>query len=1219
MEFTNGQGMTVRVQFKAHPMVGRWTRSDVEAGQTVGDVVASLADPEKAWRVLLTRDGVTREIDPAEHVLKLMDGDELVIRPSVGFQLALGALSSVLIGAGLSATAATIVAAGLIAAVSIGAYLLVNKLFGADTDPKKLRQDKANPTISGVFNAVPEPGAALPVVFGRINMAPMKSATGYTHMKGQQAFRVERMTWGPGPVALESLKIGTTSIDKFQDVEVQFRNVDETLTRAALPGLDDMDVEFLNDGDPMTLYTRDIFEDQDGARLEEDVRVIRTTPANTRAATVRFFFDGLVNVTGQNQKKQRKVRVRVSYREAGTSEWTVHTIKTYKNKTTARFWLGERIVFPSVGEWDVSITRLTFDSDNTQVRDDAYLHSILSENPGSLPSPSGIAEVAIRIRATNQIQGQLDPINGVVKRMLPIWNGSSFSAPAVTRHPADAYIYALRGDLRKRPVDDDGIDLATIKAWKDAYPDWTFDYVHTGDTRLREFVRQILAPGLVVPGMMDGKHSLITDKSDQPPVQIFTPRNSSGASLDGSKPPEVHGLRIMFFSEDAGWEEDELVVYAPGYTELTANERYIETISVPGLVRGRGDDITNIAKFARYHLAQVFNRREEMRINVELDHLVVQRGDPVVYVSHMLRNSYCEGRIRELAVSGDDVTSISLDAESGLTDGTPVFIQVRGSSGVIQHFEAEVAGSGFTGVADSGVRDYPAGSFTIGDIEVGDLAIVYEAETEPRKWLVGEIGTDFRESAQLVLVDATQAPLDALDADLPEYDPKTLPVYEPIAPGFAIEYDGDQMVVVLFWSMVSPSDGQRYRVSLEDVLGNPIGVYEGADTTARFPVQDVFAEAFVARLYAQRPSGVWGREIEMPVNTATAFDAPDSVEGFGSRVVGDTITLTWDDGAANIDYYIVRFQPVTTGASWASAVPIVPKVRGTRVDVPAQNGTYLIKPVTFQDMEAIEAALVVVTSIANGLNVIETLDFHPTFDGTLSDGLAVTSGELVFASDTDLLTIADLVVIDDILTYGRTTLTATYEASDVVDLGEVDTARLSVEISATATLSSFDLLAEPDLLTLTDLLGGADGEWDATVQIATTDDDPSGSPTWSDWQDLVVGEYRARAFKARIELEVFNPQLVLTIAAFSLSVDMPDRIVRGADLTCTVSGYTVTFDPVFRVPPTVLIDGQGMATGDYSQVTGKSKSGFTVTFYDDADAAVERVFDYAAIGYGRED
>jgi len=48
----------------------------------------------------------------------------------------------------------------------------------------------------------------------------------------------------------------------------------------------------------------------------------------------------------------------------------------------------------------------------------------------------------------------------------------------------------------------------------------------------------------------------------------------------------------------------------------------------------------------------------------------------------------------------------------------------------------------------------------------------------------------------------------------------------------------------------------------------------------------------------------------------------------------------------------------------------------------------------------------------------------------------------------------------------------------------------------------------------------------------------------------------------------------------------------------------------------VGISASNLSSGDYYAITSKSASGFTITFYNSSDVAVDRTFDYVAKGYG---
>jgi hypothetical protein len=91
-----------------------------------------------------------------------------------------------------------------------------------------------------------------------------------------------------------------------------------------------------------------------------------------------------------------------------------------------------------------------------------------------------------------------------------------------------------------------------------------------------------------------------------------------------------------------------------------------------------------------------------------------------------------------------------------------------------------------------------------------------------------------------------------------------------------------------------------------------------------------------------------------------------------------------------------------------------------------------------------------------------------------------------------------------------------------------------------------------------------------------------------------------------------------TVTALSATIDMPDRVAKGNDITSGAGTYSVVFSPKFKEVRSVTIAAQNMQTGDYYEISGKTRSGFDVIFRNSAGTAVSRSFDYQAIGFGRE-
>ena len=84
----------------------------------------------------------------------------------------------------------------------------------------------------------------------------------------------------------------------------------------------------------------------------------------------------------------------------------------------------------------------------------------------------------------------------------------------------------------------------------------------------------------------------------------------------------------------------------------------------------------------------------------------------------------------------------------------------------------------------------------------------------------------------------------------------------------------------------------------------------------------------------------------------------------------------------------------------------------------------------------------------------------------------------------------------------------------------------------------------------------------------------------------------------------------------TVTVDMPDRIFSGNDITSGAGTKTVTFtNPYKSVNYAVGITGENMATGDFFVVENKTVNGFDVTFKNSSGSAVSREFDFIAKGF----
>lgn len=354
---------------------------------------------------------------------------------------------------------------------------------------------------------------------------------------------------------------------------------------------------------------------------------------------------------------------------------------------------------------------------------------------------------------------------------------------------------------------------------------------------------------------------------------------------------------------------------------------------------------------------------------------------------------------------------------------------------------------------------------------------------------------------------------------------------------------------------------------------------------------------------------------------------PQDVTGFSINVVGPNAYLTWEPVSdLDLSHYRIRHARETTGASYANSIDLVTKVPrpGVFASVPAMTGTYFIKAIDKIGNESLNPAeIVAIIDGIQGLNVVETITESPTFSGTKTEVNVTEDGYLVLDTSIDFDS-----ATGDFDDYpgdfdgggGTTSTEGTYYFSNTVDLGSVYTSRVTANITVDRLdyVNLFDD-AEGDFDTRTGLFDGDPntyGDTNVIFYISTTEDDPAGSPVWTDYRQFYVGDYKARAFRFKIVLSSENGDSSPRVKTLSVTVDMPDRVTSGDNIASGAGAYSVTFSPAFKTAPAIGIAAQNLQQGDYYAISSKSASGFTITFRNSSGTAVNRQFDWIARGYG---
>ena len=400
----------------------------------------------------------------------------------------------------------------------------------------------------------------------------------------------------------------------------------------------------------------------------------------------------------------------------------------------------------------------------------------------------------------------------------------------------------------------------------------------------------------------------------------------------------------------------------------------------------------------------------------------------------------------------------------------------------------------------------------------------------------------------------------------------------------------------------------------------------GISTGTRFELIDVQDGAtYDVRARAINRLGIRGAYATGQHQIVGKTAPPSDVTNFSVNIVGNQAQLSWTPVTdLDLSHYRIRHAAATTGATYANATDLALKVSrpANSITLPAITGTYFIKAVDKLGLESVnpDTTIAIIDAIGQ-FNVVETLDEHPSFDGVKS-GTAATGGELLLdttAQFDDPTGDFDDATGDFDGGGGTVRTSGTYDFDDIVDLGAVYTSRVSSSITVTRRdyVNSFD-----DTQGLFDARQGdfdgdpqSFGTTNVELQIATTEDDPSGTPTYTAFRKFVVGDYKARAFKFRAVLTSTDAEATPVVTALSVSVDMSDKTLADDDIASGAGAKVITFTPAFRVLKGIGIAAQNLQSGDYYAITSKTASGFTITFYNSSNVAVDRTFDYVARGY----
>lgn len=1104
---------------------------------------------------------------------------------------------------GLVGTALSVGTALISAGIVVAGTLAVNALFPISAAPSQIERGVGTRpnvfSIGGARNQA-RPWEGIPAIRGRVRVFPPYGANPYTELSGENQYLRLLFVIGYGPLDLTDLKIGETPIDQFDEVQYEIRRGYQ----------DDL---------PVTLYTNQAFEQGLSVELTHAASwQVRTTAANIDEISLDVVApNGIYRVdkdTGRFEKF--RVRVQSQYRPAGSDgAWVaLANLDEERERQKPLRWGLRRAV--TRGQYEVRVRKASedYDGDDQVVEQLAWtaLRGFRADPPIGPGKP--LAVVAMRIKATAQLNNVIDTFNCVAtSRVRALTEGLPLDVPS--RNPAELLLWELQGPSIHEPVPDDQIDFDSLVAFRHycVTQGFTYDREHDSKQNVLGAAQQIAAAGRGRVTRTDGKWGAIFDEADVPVAQHFTPRNSWGFAEQRVYFEPPHALRCAFVNAEKAWQPDERMVYADGYD--ASNATRFEAFEFPGVTSS-----SLIWRHGRFHMAQAMLRPATYSLSTNWQALSCQVGSKVWVAHDVTLQGLVQCRVK--AVLDDTVT---LDEEVLIEPDQGYAIRFRLASG-----ESVLR---LVAPAQDGRRT----SFEmVGDIELpspspGDLAMFGNADPGPAVlYRVKDIEWQADLRARLTLVDNAPEISAADTGTIPPYDSKvTVPpnLFGQVPYGLEIGefiYVQDNVLksgALLSWQSTT-GNASGYEVEYKDE--NAVkGVFEpaGVSQPSQFGVEirELAASSYTFRvrtLFADGTYSAWASLSSVPLFGATA--QPDDVTGFRIAITGDIATLSWDPVTSiGMSHYVIRHSPSLDGATWGSASILLPHVAATSVQVPTLKGSYLIKAESRPGIQSVNPAMLIV--LAGGiteLNVVQTLEPHPDWLGDKLkviesggllrlDGLAgVPMSEWPPMSQWSALSVAR----EGFLSF-----------NDIIDLGEVFTSRVTATIQVTGDNVNNVLASWTTLADLESLSSTSASDWAVRLEMRHTNDDPGEDPEWTEWEEFRIGDVTARAFDFRLWLISFAVNVTPSVAAVTVSIDMPDRVLGLGDVAIPIGGVRVPFAEPFRHLETVLVTAiQDAGSGDYAEISNRDETGFDVIVRDASDASVARTIDASAIGYGRK-
>jgi predicted phage tail protein len=1025
----------------------------------------------------------------------------------------------------------------------------------------------------------------------------------------------------------------------FQNVTLQTRY--GTQAQTYIPGFSDIERESsvqvkVEQATPITRTITDTTVDA--------VRVTITVPR-----LEQYTDEGDVRGTNLN------LRIQVQYNGGG---YTTVIDDTIAGRTADQYQKDYKVSFTGAFPVDVRVVRVTADSVDTNLLNDFYWSSYTEITEQKLRYPNS-ALVAMRLDAEQfssipnrsyRIRGMKVqiPSNGTVNQTTGAisyagaWNGT-FGAAVWTSDPA-WILYALLTNTRWGLGDHitasqlDKFAFYSASQYASATvddgfggfePRFSCNALIQNQEEAYKLINDLCSVMRVMPYWSTGSLTISQDKPADASY-LFTLANVSadGFTYTGSDLKTRHTVAIISYldleTQDIAYEVVEDKDAIAKYGVITTNIKAFACTS-----RGQA------ARLGEWLLYTEQYETEVVSFRTSVDAGVVVRPGQVIEVADPVKAGVRRGgRIASATttvITVDDTAETNLDSGDGATlsvvlpDGTVESKAITNITGanitVASAFSAAPNANSIWVLSNDTVEASTWRVLTVSEIDRVQYevtAIAYNAS----KYNYVERG--FKLEAR-----------DITKLNEPKPAPSNLTASETI-----YESNGQARVkLIVSWGAVVGAS--EYQVQWRPLNGNwttvnvPQTDYEILDTTAQT------YEIRVYTLNGARTPSTSPASLNFAAIGKTAV--PGNVQNLSFEAINaNSGRLRWDE-TVDLDVKIggkihIRHSNLTDGsASWSNSVDLIPAKSGSATEaiIPLVEGEVLVK---FEDdggrQSTSETSIIIdLPDTLAPLTLINRREDQdvPPFQGTRTNTFYSEEFDALTLDGSDLLDdVPDVDLLPTFDVMGSVQSSGTYDFATTVDFGNtfsIDFSRYFVTRGYFPSDLIDSRLAEVD--DWSDWDGGVIDAVNAILELRSTTDNPSGTPTWNAWQPFVNGTFRGRGFQFRTTLtsnDVAENILVDELgylATVQRRTEQSNAAVSGTTNTAVTFPYpfftgTASIGGLNAYQPSVGVTAQNLQAGDYFQISNVTGTGFQISFYNSGGSPVTRNFTWSATGYGRQ-